>query len=118
MRISNRKPLLGFNVVLGNERAQVAFMTLRVAAREGGPHNSHRGADQWLYVISGSGRARIGKRSVSLKTSTLLLIEKGERHEIINTGTQPLRTLNFYVPKAYTRAGDELPAGRPKSRKR
>jgi oxalate decarboxylase/phosphoglucose isomerase-like protein (cupin superfamily) len=42
----------------------------------------------------------------------LLLIERGERHEITNTGRGLLRTLNVYVPPAYTRAGTELPRGR------
>ena len=41
-----------------------------------------------------------------------MLIEHGDRHEIKNTGTEQLRTLNFYVPPAYTKSGDELAAGR------
>ena len=28
-------------------------------------------------------------------------------------GERPLKTLNFYVPPAYTADGDELPAGKP-----
>jgi hypothetical protein len=35
-----------------------------------------------------------------------------ERHEIRNTGRAPLRTLNFYVPPAYRKDGNELPRGR------
>jgi hypothetical protein len=38
--------------------------------------------------------------------------EWDKRHEIRNTGSQPLRTLNVYVPPAYTAEGDERPAGR------
>ena len=37
----------------------------------------------------------------------LVLIERGEKHEICNTGTEALKTLNFYVPPAYTKAGNE-----------
>jgi oxalate decarboxylase/phosphoglucose isomerase-like protein (cupin superfamily) len=48
-----------------------------------------------------------------LRAGTLLLIERGERHEIRNTGRALLRTLNWYVPPAYDRDGDELPPGRP-----
>jgi mannose-6-phosphate isomerase-like protein (cupin superfamily) len=43
----------------------------------------------------------------------VLLIERGDTHEIRNTGRQPLRTLNVYVPPAYTKGGDPLPRGRP-----
>lgn len=41
-----------------------------------------------------------------------MLIGRGERHEIRNTGGTPLKTLNFYVPPAYTGEGDELTAGK------
>jgi mannose-6-phosphate isomerase-like protein (cupin superfamily) len=47
-----------------------------------------------------------------LRKNVLLLIEHGDRHEIRNTGRTLLRTLNFYVPPAYTKSGDELPRGR------
>ncbi|MCI0361957.1 MAG: cupin domain-containing protein [Planctomycetaceae bacterium] len=80
---------------------------------EGGPDNRHRGADQWLFVVSGSGRATINGHRQALRAGTLLLIERGERHEIKNTSRRaPLVTINFYVPPAYTAAGHELPAGR------
>ena len=46
-------------------------------------------------------------------TPALLLIERGDRHEIRNDGRAPLVTLNFYVPPAYTKRGRELPAGEP-----
>jgi mannose-6-phosphate isomerase-like protein (cupin superfamily) len=39
-------------------------------------------------------------------------IEKGEQHEIRNTGRVLLRTLNFYVPPAYRKDGGPLPRGR------
>jgi mannose-6-phosphate isomerase-like protein (cupin superfamily) len=42
-----------------------------------------------------------------------LLVERGDRHQIRNTGRRrPLKTLNFYMPPAYTEEGEELPAGK------
>ena len=102
----------GFRVVLGNRRSQAAEMVLEPGKAEGDPKNRHRGADQWLFVESGTGTARINGRRYGLKAGTLLLIEKGDQHEIRNTGDQKLRTLNFYVPPAYDRDGDELPRGK------
>jgi mannose-6-phosphate isomerase-like protein (cupin superfamily) len=102
----------GFRVALGNSRSQAAEMVLAAGETEGGPDNRHRGSDQWLYVVSGTGVAIVeGKRS-TLGPGTLLLIERGETHEIRNNGDEPLRTLNFYVPPAYTPEGDTLPRGR------
>lgn len=103
----------GFRVALGNRRSQAAEMVIAPGDAEGGPQNRHRGADQWLYVVDGTGVARIKGRRYPLRPGTLMLIEHGDRHEIRNNGRAPLKTLNFYVPPAYTRAGDELPRAKP-----
>lgn len=87
-------------------------MTLGPGDCEGGADNRHRGADQWLFVSSGKGAAIVNGRRVPLKAGSLLLIERGDRHEIRNTGRTRLETLNVYVPPAYTKGGDELPRGR------
>ena len=102
----------GFRVALTNLRAQAAEMVLAPGDSEGGPDNRHRGADQWLFVVSGSGRATVNGKRYPLRAGTLLLIERGDTHEIRNTGRTPLKTVNIYVPPAYTAQGDELPRGR------
>ena len=102
----------GFRVVLGDGHSQAAQMTLAPGETEGGPDNRHRGADQWLFVVSGTGEAVVNGSKVPLRAGTLVLIQRGDTHEVRNTGRGPLRTLNVYVPPAYTADGDELPAGR------
>jgi mannose-6-phosphate isomerase-like protein (cupin superfamily) len=87
-------------------------MVIAPGDAEGGPGNRHRGSDQWLYVLSGKGRATLGRRQHALRPGTLLLIERGTTHEIRNTGRTPLKTLNIYVPPAYTASGDPRPFGR------
>lgn len=103
----------GFKVAIGNERAQAAQMVLGPGEKEGGPSNRHRGADQWLYIVSGRGVAIVKGRRFALTPGTLLLIEHGDRHEIRNTGRDLLKTLNIYSPPAYTKQGEELPAAKP-----
>jgi mannose-6-phosphate isomerase-like protein (cupin superfamily) len=102
----------GFRVAFGNRRAQGAEMSIPPGDAEGGPDNRHRGADQWLFVVSGTGTAIGGGKRHPLRAGTLLLIGRGERHEIRNTGRGLLRTVNVYVPPAYKRSGDPLPRGR------
>jgi mannose-6-phosphate isomerase-like protein (cupin superfamily) len=102
----------GFRVALGDEHSQAAQMTLAAGETEGGPDNRHRGADQWLFVVRGTGVAIVEGKRVELREGTLLLIARGDRHEIRNTGEVPLATLNFYVPPAYTDSGEERPAGK------
>ena len=101
----------GFKVATGNGRSQCATMTLEPGGNEGGPDNRHRGADQWLFVEAGTGVAIIDNTRVSLRPGSIVLIERGETHEIRNTGRAPLKTLNVYVPPAYTASGNELPRG-------
>ena len=102
----------GFSVALGNARSQAATMVLAPGESEGGSDNRHRGSDQWLYVLSGTGCAVIRTKRHDLRAGTLLLIERGATHEIRNTGKSPLRTVNIYLPPAYTKQGDPLPRGR------
>ena len=86
-------------------------MVLAPGDAEGGSDNRHRGADQWLFVLSGTGEAVVGRKRHRLAKGSLLLIEKKEKHQIKNTGRALLRTLNFYVPPAYRRDGNPLPRG-------
>jgi mannose-6-phosphate isomerase-like protein (cupin superfamily) len=76
----------GFRVVLGDDHSQAAQMTLEPGSTEGGASNRHKGADQWFYVVSGSGEAVIAGEHIELRVGTLVLISRGEPHEIRNTG--------------------------------
>lgn len=90
-----------FSVLLENERAQAAEMVLAPGDSTGGPDNRHEGSDQWLFVVSGDGVAIVGGDEIRLTRHDLLLIERGEAHEIRNTGNVPLATVNLYVPPEY-----------------
>jgi mannose-6-phosphate isomerase-like protein (cupin superfamily) len=102
----------GFRVAFDVRKAQAAEMVLAPGASEGDANNRHRGADQWLYVVSGSGVAVVEGMRVRLKAGRLLVIERGERHEVRNTGRTLLKTLNFYYPPAFDANGDPVGPGR------
>lgn len=112
MHSADLKFITGFRVSIGNARSQGAVMVLAQGGKEGGPDNRHRGADQWLIVIEGAGVAIIEGRSVRLRAGSMVLIERGERHEIRNTGRGLLKTVNVYLPPAYDADGEERPAGK------
>jgi oxalate decarboxylase/phosphoglucose isomerase-like protein (cupin superfamily) len=100
-----------FKIILDTANVQAAIMNLRGgASSDDEPRNEHPNSEQWLFVISGSGEALVGKsrqalRHIPLRKDSLLVIEKGEIHQIKNTGNVPLRTINFYVPPAYDADG-------------
>lgn len=103
-----------FDLLLATRGAQAAKMTLRPGgSSDDEPSNEHPHSEQWLFVVSGHGEAVIGKRRralrrVPLAPNSLLLIEKGELHQIRNTGRRALVTINFYVAPAYSQDGEPL----------
>jgi mannose-6-phosphate isomerase-like protein (cupin superfamily) len=100
MRSFKTKPAAEWKVFPGSRSSQAALMTLKPGDVEGGPGNRHRG-DQWLFVISGRGRAIVKKNSVRLNPGSLLFIKAGETHEIKALGRRPLKTINVYAPPSY-----------------
>lgn len=103
----------GFKLWLGDEHSQAATLVLAPGETTGGPENRHSGADQWIYVVSGTGEADIAGERFELTPSTLVLIERGDPHGFRNTGSGELCLLTFYTPPAYDAEGNELPAGLP-----
>ena len=111
MRRANVTYPKGFKVLIGDDRSQAATMVIEPGKQEGSAENKHRGADQWLFVADGSGEAIVNGHKYDLKPGSLVLIERGDTHEIRNTGKDALKTLNFYLPPAYSGDGEELPPG-------
>lgn len=107
-----------FEVLHTTRTSQAAMMTLAPGAESNeASANEHGWAEQWLFVVRGTGTARIGKRTVPLRAGTLLLIGRREPH-IIRAGRRPLVTVNVYVPAAYQRSGEPLPPSRRARRAR
>ena len=108
---SRRKKL--FDLLLSSPTAQAATMTLRPGqSSSDGPENEHPKAEQWLLVLSGTGRAISPERRIPLRPGSLLLVGRNEPHQITNTGRSALVTFNVYVPPAYGRRGDVRPGVR------
>ena len=101
MKIFHVNKTSEWKVLGGNSQGQAAAMTLKAQENTDGPQNKHPSSDQWMFVISGKGEAIVEKKSHPLSPGTLLLIEKGESHEIRNTGEENLNTLNVYIPPEY-----------------
>jgi mannose-6-phosphate isomerase-like protein (cupin superfamily) len=87
----------GFNVLVGDEHSQAASMVIDSGGHEGGNNNRHRGADQWLYIESGSGEAIINGHAYQIAAGDIVLIQRMDTHENRNTGKSPLKTLSIYL---------------------
>jgi mannose-6-phosphate isomerase-like protein (cupin superfamily) len=96
-----------FEPVAQSAKLQAAVMTLKPGESSSERvENEHPRAEQWLFVVSGSGEARVGRKRLRLSRGGLLLIPEGTPHRITNTGRGRLVTLNFYAPPAYTPEGN------------
>ncbi|MBA2538246.1 MAG: cupin domain-containing protein, partial [Deltaproteobacteria bacterium] len=103
LRHHNFKPLHA------TRTSQAAMMTLRPGTESTeDSSNEHAWAEQWLYVVSGSGSARVGKRTVKLREGSVVLISRREPHSIKNTGRKNLVTFNVYARPAYDPEGEPL----------
>lgn len=94
-------PAPGFTVVDTAGHSQAATLVLPPDERTDESDNAHPGADQWLYVLGGTGRVAIDDRSEQLGPGTVILIEAGEPHAISNMGDTPLEILYIYSPVIY-----------------
>lgn len=99
LKINPEEP--GFSIIAQSSRSQAAVMVLGPGETTGGPDNTHGRSDQWLYVLSGTGRATVNGQPLELSPGTLILIEAGEPHQVDNTGEVPLKTIDFYAPPEY-----------------
>ena len=98
-----------FSVLHASRTSQAATMTLAPGATSNeSSANEHGWAEQWLYVVSGTGTARIGGRSVKLRPGSLVLVERREPHVIKAGPRARLVTMNVYVPPAYDKRGEPL----------
>lgn len=91
----------GFKLYGGTRRSEAALFVLRSGQSSGAGQEVHRGSDQWVYILSGTGRVTVGERALEVGPRDLLCIEAGEPHEITATGSEPLETLSVYAPPEY-----------------
>jgi mannose-6-phosphate isomerase-like protein (cupin superfamily) len=107
-----------FDVIAHTDAVQAAMMTLRGGnASDDEPSNEHAKSEQWLFVVSGTGTATVipkggRRRTVKLRPGSLLIIEKGDLHQIKHAGRGSLRTINFYSPPAYKADATLRPAAK------
>lgn len=94
-------PAPDFNFLATTRRSQAATNVLPPNEQVGGADNADPNADQWLYVLAGSGRAVVANEAVDIGPGALVLIEAGEAHELRNLDEVPMETIHIYAPAAY-----------------
>jgi mannose-6-phosphate isomerase-like protein (cupin superfamily) len=59
---------------------------------------SHAQVEQIIFVASGAGKALVNGAETPVRAGDVVVATPNARHNIVNTGTEPLRIYTVYAP--------------------
>lgn len=78
------------------KHTQLVIMTIPPGGEIG--TEVHRGIDQVLVVLDGTGKSVLDGREYPIGSGTAVLVPEGTEHNFVNTGEDPLRIITVYGP--------------------
>jgi mannose-6-phosphate isomerase-like protein (cupin superfamily) len=88
-------------VIFTTKNMQLVLMSIPAGEEIG--MERHKGLSQFIRVEKGKGMAIIGHSKRKLKDGYAIIIPPGRRHNIINTGSRPLKLYSIYSPPQHPR---------------
>ncbi|MFN3931845.1 MAG: cupin domain-containing protein [Brevundimonas sp.] len=83
-------------VLYTGQYLQLVLMTLKPGEEIGAEvHEDH---DQFFRIESGAGHVEIDGKRTPIKDDDAIIVPAGARHNVINTGDQPLALYTLYGP--------------------
>lgn len=83
-------------VVWTGKFLQVVLMTLNPGEDIG--VETHENVDQFFRIESGEGKAYINGEDFDLEDGVSVVVPAGTEHNLINTGSEPMRLYTIYTP--------------------
>jgi mannose-6-phosphate isomerase-like protein (cupin superfamily) len=83
-------------VVWTGDHFQLVLMNVLPGQEIG--EETHKGVDQFLRLESGSGKAIIDDQEYEIGTDFAVIIPSGSKHNVINTGSEPMKLYSIYAP--------------------
>ena len=80
-----------------DEQVQIVLMNIEAGDDIG--EETHE-ADQTTFFVSGEGEAVVDGRRTKVGPNHMIVIKKGQKHNIINKGDAPLQLFSVYAPPA------------------
>ena len=78
-----------------NEYTQVVLMTIEPGSEVG--EQVHE-VDQVLFIVEGAGEAVLNRQHSLIQANSLVVVPAGTRHNLINTGSTPLKVYILFAP--------------------
>ena len=76
--------------------AQIVLMSL--LPNEDIGEEVHTDVDQILFITDGSGKAFIDGSELELKENDILYIQRGAKHNVVNTSSEKMKLISIYAP--------------------
>lgn len=89
------------SVLYTGERSQLVMMALAPGEEIGLETHAH--VDQLLYVVTGEGVAVFGDARQPCPKGAVFCVPAGTKHNLVNTGAEPLKLLTVYSPPQHAR---------------
>lgn len=83
-------------VLYTGKHLQLVLMTLRPGEEIGA--ETHETHDQFFRIESGSGEVQIDGVATAIKDDDAVIVPAGALHNVINTGSEPLKLYTLYGP--------------------
>ncbi len=83
-------------VIYTGKNIQLVLMTLKAGEEIGA--EIHEDRDQFFRFETGSGEVRIDDVANNVKADHGVIVPAGAKHNVVNTGTEPLRFYTIYGP--------------------
>jgi mannose-6-phosphate isomerase-like protein (cupin superfamily) len=82
-------------VLFTGEHSQLVVMSLHPGEEIGDEVHDE---DQLFYFVEGRGQAVLDGRATALEEHDVLCVPAGTRHNILNTGREPMKLFTIYAP--------------------
>jgi len=83
--------------ITGGKHCSVCVVVYEPGARAK-PAHSHPHGEETVYVISGSGKVKIGESVFDIEPGSVLFFPQEVPHMVWNSGSEPLKLSCFYAP--------------------
>jgi mannose-6-phosphate isomerase-like protein (cupin superfamily) len=83
-------------VLFTGTRSQLVVMSIPPGGEIGAETHAH--VEQTLVVVSGHGRADVDGVAHPLTAGDAMVVTQGARHNVVNTGNEPLKLYTVYAP--------------------
>jgi mannose-6-phosphate isomerase-like protein (cupin superfamily) len=87
-------------VIYTGDWSQLVLMSIPVGEDIG--EETHPNTDQMLFLVDGKAEATIDGKTSEFERKEVVFVPAGTKHNIINTGDEPLKLYTVYAPPAHT----------------